>query len=56
MNNTKPVVIDWWIGYMLHKSDREKEAYDKASSGGKKTFEGKELDLLGTYLGRKHGK
>lgn len=39
MNNTKPIVIDWWIAYLTLNAEREQAAYDR--SGGKT---GKELD------------
>ena len=29
MNNTSPVVIDWWIAFMSVKADREAALYDK---------------------------
>ena len=31
MNSVRPIVIDWWIAYLSHESDLEKEAYKKAS-------------------------
>jgi hypothetical protein len=39
MNNTRPIVIDWWIAYLTLNAEREQAAYEK--SGGKN---GKELD------------
>jgi len=45
MNNTKPVVIDWWIAYNSHCHDMEKEAYEN-------TGKNKEMDPAeaGEYL------
>lgn len=33
MNNTKPLVVDWWVSYLCVKNDREKEAYESSSKG-----------------------
>lgn len=33
MNNTSPLVIDWWVSYLCVKSDREREAYEDSSKG-----------------------
>ena len=33
MNNTSPLVVDWWVSYLCVKSDRERAAYDDSSSG-----------------------
>jgi len=34
MNNTKPIVVDWWIAHHSLSNQREKDAYDRA---GKKS-------------------
>ena len=35
MNNTSRIVIDWWIGFMSLKNERELDAYSDKSSGSK---------------------
>ena len=35
MNNTSRIVIDWWVGFMSLKNEREREAYSDTSSGNK---------------------
>ncbi len=45
MNNTKPIVIDWWIAYNSHRYDLEKSAYENTGNN-------KEMDPAeaGDYL------
>ena len=37
MNNTKPIVIDWWIAYESHRYEVEKSAYE--NTGGNKEMD-----------------
>jgi len=41
--NACPVLLDWWIGYRIHKSEREREAYEKASGKSKTKLSGDSL-------------
>lgn len=41
--NACPVLLDWWIGFRLHKSEREREAYEKASGKSKTKLSGESL-------------
>ena len=33
MNNTKPIVIDWWIAYLTLKAEREERAHEGTDTG-----------------------
>ena len=56
MNNTPSVVVDWWIAFKIHKSDKEREAYEKVSGKEKSnTFSGNDTEGLGRYMRMKHG-
>ena len=45
MNNTRPIVIDWWIAYHSHVAEEEKKLYEDSGSN-------KEMDPAdaGAYL------
>lgn len=51
MNETPPVVVDWWIAYRCFKSEAEAAAYEKIKNGGKRTFDANSPDL-GDYLNK----
>lgn len=41
--NACPTLLDWWIGYRVHKSELERQAYDKASGKSKTKLSGDNL-------------
>lgn len=50
MDHTSPHVLDAWIGYYIHVSDREQEAID-----GAKSSKSMSVEDAGEYLQGKYG-
>ncbi len=57
MNNTPNVLVDWWISFKIHKSDKEREAYEKATGkSDSNTFSGQDTDGISRYMKVNYGR
>ena len=41
--NACPTLLDWWIGFRVHKSEIERQAHEKASGKSKTKLSGENL-------------
>ena len=55
MNNTSPIVIDWWVAYYTLKAEREAEVY-KSSGKGKEMSPEDASEYLFNATKESHGR